>query len=202
MKKIFIILLIISGMGMMGRLNAQVLNLDYNMSVPLGDSHDFVSKMSFRGFSLDYHQFVTEHWGFGLKFGWNTYYKHLDYTTGNFLLGGKDVTITGDQFRYLNVAPLMASVRYQFTKDDAFFLPYVALGIGTNWAETRLEIGDLVAQEKGWQFAFAPEVGVIIPFCEWVGMHVGAQYHYSAKTSRLPALQDISFKVGLAFHFQ
>ncbi len=201
MKKIISILFLFV-LCYAGRVDAQVFSLNYRMSAPLGESHDFVSKMSFRGIAADFQYFVSEHIAVGFNLGWNTYYKHLDYHTNNFLLNGEKVTITGDQFRYLNVVPLLANVRYQFTKGDAAVLPYVGLGIGTNWAETRLEIGDLVAEEKGWQFAVAPEIGLIIPFSDHVGMHVGAQYQYSVKASGLPTLQDLGVKVGLAFNLQ
>lgn len=199
MKKIFIILIVFS-VGMISRANAQVFTLNYRMSAPLKDSHDFISKMSFRGMSADYHHYLSEHFAIGLSLGWNTFYKHLNYQTNNFIMDGEKVTITGDQFRYLNIVPIMASVRYQFTKGDAAVLPYVGVGIGTNWAETRLEIGDLLAKEKGWQFAVAPEIGMIIPFSEHVGMNVAAQYHYGAKTGDLPALQNFGVKVGLALN--
>lgn len=42
----------------------------------------------------------------------------------------------------------MASVRYFFTDGDAVLLPYAGIGIGTNWAEMRLEVGDLLAKKK------------------------------------------------------
>lgn len=199
MKKIFMICLLLYVVAI-GRTNAQILTVNYRMAAPLGNSHDFISKMSFRGMSTDYHYYLSEHFAVGLSLGWNTYYKHLDYHTNNFMLRGEKVTITGDQFRYLNVVPVLVSARYQFTKGDAAVLPYIGVGIGTNWAESRLETGDFVAKEKGWQFAVAPEIGMIIPFCDWVGMNIGAQYQYSAKANGLPDLQDFGVKVGLAFN--
>lgn len=199
MKKIFIILILLA-VGLIGRVDAQIFTFNYGMAAPMGDSHDFISKMSFRGLSADYHYYLSEHFAVGLSLGWNTYYKHLDYHTNNFLMGGEKVTVTGDQFRYLNVVPIMVGIRYQFTKGDAAVLPYAGIGIGTNWAESRLEIGDLVAKEKGWQFAFAPEAGIIIPFSDHVGMNIAAQYRYSVKGAGLPALQDFGIKVGLALN--
>ena len=112
MKKIIMILLVVFGLGVGSRAQAQMLNLNYQMSLPLGDQHDFISKMSFRGFSMDYHYFLSERLAVGASLGWNTLYKHLDYATGHFTMNGEKVTISGDQFRYLNVVPLMASVRY------------------------------------------------------------------------------------------
>lgn len=199
MKKIYILLILFS-IGIIDRADAQILNINYRMAAPLGDSHDFISKMSFRGGDLEYHHFISEHWTVGVSVGWNTYYKHLDYKTNNFILNGEKVSITGDQFRYLNVVPVLANIRYHLTKGDATVLPYVGMGIGGNWAETRLEIGDLLAKEKGWQFALAPEAGLIIPFCEQVGLNLAVQYQYSVKTDNLPALQDLGVKVGIAFN--
>ena len=201
MKKILMIIWVVLGIGVGSQAQAQQLNLNYQMSVPFGDQHDFISKMSFRGFSVDYHYFLTERLAVGASLGWNASYKHLDYTTGNFTMNGDKVTISGDQFRYLNVVPLMADVRYFFTDGDACILPYAGIGIGTTWTETRLEVGDLLAKEKGWQFAFAPEVGVILPFSEFVGLNVGAQYRYSVKASGLPTLQDLGIKVGLSIRW-
>lgn len=172
MKKIYILLILFS-VGIIDRADAQILNINYRLSTPLGDSHDFISQMSFRGGDLEYHHFISAHWTVGLSIGWNTYYKHLDYKTNDFILNSEKVSITGDQFRYLNVIPVLADIRYHLTKGDAAVLPYVGMGIGCNWAETRLEIGDLLAKEKGWQLALAPEAGLIIPFCEQVGLNLG-----------------------------
>lgn len=105
MKKIIMILLVVFGLGVGSRAQAQMLNLNYQMSLPLGDQHDFISKMSFRGFSMDYHYFLSERLAVGASLGWNTLYKHLDYATGHFTMNGEKVTISGDQFRYLNVVP-------------------------------------------------------------------------------------------------
>ena len=69
----------------------------------------------------------------------------MDYKTNDFILNSEKVSITGDQFRYLNVIPVLADIRYHLTKGDAAVLPYVGMGIGCYWAEARLDIGDLFA---------------------------------------------------------
>lgn len=199
MKKNIYLLFTILTLGIALPSQGQILNLNYQMGIPLGDSKDFINKMSFRGASLDYHHFVTDRFAVGVNVGWNTFYKNPKYVTDNFTLHGKPVTITGDQFRYLNTITLMASGRYFFTDEDAVVCPYAGLGIGTNWGETRLEVGHYVAKEKGWQFAFSPEIGCLIPFCEHVGLNIGANYFYSAKASGLPALQHFGIKIGLSF---
>ena len=98
MKRIIMILLVVFGLGVGSRAQAQMLNLNYQMSLPLGDQHDFISKMSFRGFSMDYHYFLSERLAVGASLGWNTLYKHLDYATGHFTMNGEKVTISGTAF--------------------------------------------------------------------------------------------------------
>ena len=93
MKKIIMILLVVFGLGVGSRAQAQMLNLNYQMSLPLGDQHDFISKMSFRGFSMDYHYFLSERLAVGASLGWNTLYKHLDYATGHFTMNGETVSV-------------------------------------------------------------------------------------------------------------
>lgn len=198
MKKIYIILLVSLTFGMTNGLRAQILNLNYQTAIPLGDSRDYISNMSFRGAGIDYHHFLTDRFAIGGQLSWNTYYKNPGYVTGNFMLNNDKVTITGDQFRYLNVVNLMASGRYFFTNENAVICPYAGMGIGTNWGETRLEVGHYVAQEKAWQFAVAPVIGCIIPVCDFFGFNIGAKYQYSAKARSLPALQHFGINIGFS----
>lgn len=200
MKKLYIICLFLIGLGVSSS-KAQMFSLNYQMSVPFGETHDFISKMSFRGAAMDYHYFLTDRFAVGASLGWSTYYQRLDKVTGGFFLDEEKVTITGKQFRYVNVVPIMASARYFFTGEDARICPYAGIGIGTNWAETRLEVGHLMAKEEGWQFALAPEIGCIIPFSEYIGLNLGARYQYSVKAGGLPALQDLGIRVGLSVQF-
>ena len=56
MKKILVIAILLFGLSPL--LKAQMLNLNYQISVPLGDIKDFTDKGSFRGADLEYHQFL------------------------------------------------------------------------------------------------------------------------------------------------
>lgn len=201
MKKFIFIIGVAIGLFAASSSQAQLLNINYQMAAPSGESKDFINRMSFRGISIDYHHFVTNRLAVGLDIEWNTFYKNPKYKTDHFKLNGDPVTITGDQFRYLNVVPLLASARYFFTGENSAIYPYAGLGIGANWAETRLEVGHYVAEKDGWQFAIAPQIGCMIPFCEYVGAHIGVKYFYSVKTDDLPALQHVGIEAGLSFSF-
>ena len=102
MRKLLIISLILFGLSPL--VKGQMLNLNYQMSVPLGKMNDYAGKMSFRGMDLEYHHFLNEKFSIGGMIGWNTFYKDKGKLTGDFLFkGSKDIhTITGYQYRYIN----------------------------------------------------------------------------------------------------
>ena len=60
MKKLFIIAICLFGLSPF--LKAQMLNLNYQISLPMNQVKDFTDNASFRGFDLEYHHFLGEHY--------------------------------------------------------------------------------------------------------------------------------------------
>ena len=86
MRKLLIISLILFGLSPL--VKGQMLNLNYQMSVPLGKMNNYAGKMSFRGMDLEYHYFLNEKFSVGGMIGWNTFYKDKGKVTGDFLFKG------------------------------------------------------------------------------------------------------------------
>ena len=57
MKKLLIIAICLFGLSPF--LKAQMLNLNYQISLPMNQVKDFTDKASFRGFDIEYHQFLS-----------------------------------------------------------------------------------------------------------------------------------------------
>ena len=173
MRKLLIISLILFGLSPL--VKGQMLNLNYQMSVPLGKMNDYAGKMSFRGMDLEYHHFLNEKFSIGGMIGWNTFYKDKGKLTGDFLFkGSKDIhTITGYQYRYINTVPIMVMGRYWLTDQNTMFRPYLGLGLGTSWTELKTDLGQFTATNARWQFAFAPEIGTIIPVNDQFAFNIG-----------------------------
>lgn len=55
MKKLLIIAICLFGLSPF--LKAQMLNLNYQISLPMNQVKDFTDKASFRGFDIEYHHF-------------------------------------------------------------------------------------------------------------------------------------------------
>ena len=135
MKKLLLIAIVLFGMGPL--LKAQMLNLNYQISVPLGDLKDFTNETSFRGMDLEYHKFVTDRFSLGAAIGWNVFYQDKNHATGDFSFkGNKNIyTMTGNQYRYVNTVPLTAIGRYFLTDGTSAVQPFLGLGAGARWTE-------------------------------------------------------------------
>lgn len=199
MKKLFIIAICLFGLSPL--LKAQMLNLNYQISLPFGDVKDFTDKASFRGFDLEYHQFMGERFSIGAAIGWNVYYQDKKGATGNFRFNNNDnvYTITGNQYRYINTVPMLAIARYYFTDNNSMIRPYAGLGVGTSWTEKRLEVGQFASTISRWQFAMAPEVGMYIPVNDQFAFNAGVRYNYATKAShgRVPEISSLTFNLGI-----
>lgn len=199
MRKLLIISLILFGLSPL--VKGQMLNLNYQMSVPLSKVNDYTGKMSFRGMDIEYHQFLGEKFSVGGMIGWNVFYKDKGKLTGDFTFkGNTDIhTITGYQFRYINTVPIMAIGRYYFTEQNSRFRPYAGVGIGTSWTEMKLDLGQFSSTESRWQFAFAPEIGTLIPVNDQFGFNIGAKYMYGTKSGNVEAMQNFTISIGIIF---
>ena len=199
MKKLIIFTMCLFGLSFLGK--AQMLNFNYQMSVPLNQIKDFTNKVSFRGFDMAYHQFLGEQVSVGLSVGWNVYYQDKNNTTDNFRFNNSEhiYTITGNQYRYINFVPVLAIGRYYFTDETTFIRPYAGFGLGTSWCEKRLEVGQFSSTISRWQFAMAPEIGMYMLLSDQIGLNVGARYYYATKAAngRVPEVQQFSFNVGI-----
>ena len=86
MKKLLIIAICLFGLSPF--LKAQMLNLNYQISLPMNQVKDFTDKASFRGFDIEYHQFLGDQFSIGAAIGWDVFYKDKKHTPGNFRFNG------------------------------------------------------------------------------------------------------------------
>lgn len=178
----------------LGFAQVSTFGLNYNISVPLGNSSDFVSNTSYRGASFEYTYVPDDHFGLHFEGGWNNFYQKHDkasYDRGTF-------TITGVQYRYTESVPLFLGMNY-FVLPEAMIKPYAALGIGSIYTEQRNDVGLYSFVTNGWQFGLKPEVGAAINLSENTFFKLSAKYYYGFKTDLLDAQSYIAVNLGLAF---
>jgi len=193
MKKYLVIIILFASVL---TVNAQSLwNVTYDVSVPMGDTKDFIGETSFRGYSIDGRAFINGNVTLGGSWTWNIFHStEQDITTeiGN-------ITVTGNHYNYGNYMPIMFNTHYYFGTDGGI-RPFIGTGIGTIWKEERKNIGTYnVIFDNAWQFGFTPEIGAFIPVGTGAMFFVHAKYTYGISTSELSTTSYLSFGIGLAW---
>lgn len=192
LTSIFVILIGVSSFGQGGG----VWNFDWNMGFPMGDTKDFISQPSFRGFSIEGRGFVTESIAIGGIGAWSVFYESNGWVTQE----SGETKLYGYQRRYLNVMPLMATGHYYFSSGQV--QPYIGFGLGTYYIESRDFLGIYYLQGKAWHFGIAPEVGVMMPFGSGnTGLNVNFKYNMAAKTKEEASYSWLGINVGISYLF-
>jgi OmpW family len=194
-KTIIIFVLLLAGFTGFAQ-GGGIWNFQWVMGMPLGSTSDFIDQFSVRGFAIDGRGYVTDNLTVGGRAGWSTFYKDFGWVTetnGNY-------TINGYKRRYINTIPLTINAHYYFGKSQV--LPYIGLGAGAYYVETRDFMGIYYLREKAWHFGLAPEAGVEIPFGNSnTGINFAVKYNYAAKTKDTSEIAWLEIDLGIAYIF-
>jgi outer membrane protein W len=147
----------------------------YQVSFPLGDTKDFISDVSWRGFGLDFRYTVEKNVSVGFVTGWNIFYQQVDETTQ--LTGSIPGAITALSNRYTNFVPVMLNAHY-YMGEKGKIRPYAGLCAGGYYVDQEMQIGIADVINDSWEWGVAPELGVIIPVEKDFGVIVAAKYNY------------------------
>jgi hypothetical protein len=196
MKTMHALLAVALLLGLAGEARAQsdwYWGAAYSTGLPLSKTKDFNSSFSFRGAMVEGRKILNEHVTAGLSFGWNVFARELDTTT-TFPSGA---AIGGNQMRYTNAFPLYANAHYYLGERNAM-RPFIGANVGTIYTERRVDINLYSLSEDAWQFAFAPEAGIVFPVGWVVRGFLSARWNVSLEGGGVPAQQYVSFNVGFA----
>jgi hypothetical protein len=174
------------------RADGSAFGLAWGVSLPTGDTGDYVSKVSFRGASVEYRHYYRPDATWGLNVGWNVFNERTDETL---VLG--DVAATGRIWRYVNAVPIYAQWATTFSTDRRASRFFAGLNAGTIWIERRTDMGLWRLDDKTWHPALAPEVGVHLPYDSILGF-VSLRYHYAFKAGDAEAQQWLELRIGFS----
>ncbi len=192
-KAIFFIL--IAGLAIPGLVKAQsgYTSFQYQIGFGMGDLGDYISKTSFRGAVFDYQKNMTSNISVGLELAWNTFYEDMEY--GTYTDG--TVSLSGKQFRYSNMFPMLATVEYYFISEGPV-KPYFNLGLGTMYTIRTTDMGIWRLEDKVWQFALKPEIGLIYEAGLNTSLKLEAKY-YTGFGGSLETQSFLAISTGLVF---
>jgi hypothetical protein len=153
-----------------------LLTFSYQMGFPSGDLKTFLPQNDYLGWDFEMKTMVTHNLAVGAHIGYQGFYKKYPRATYEFPQGAITTTI----FKYYYTVPMQATATWFFIPEK-MVQPYLGVNVGVNYNERRGEIGIYVLEDNSWNFSFAPEAGVIVPFgkfSEW-GLNLRAKYNYS-----------------------
>lgn len=146
----------------------------YAISVPFGDTRNYVTRPSWVGVSWDGHWMMTRKTSAGMTFGVHDFRSSAPDTTP--LLSG---FAAGNRRRDLLVGALMASARW-YPRGLDVIGPYFGAGAGGTFAQQSDEVGDeFVIRHTGFSFLASPEGGLVIPVTQGIAAIIGLRYAWS-----------------------
>jgi hypothetical protein len=191
MKKYIISLaILISALGMSGQ--EVIWKFTYDIGIPFSSTKEFANQVSWRGVALDMDRFLNDNLAFGTGFSWSVF---LEKEPDSYY-EREGLLMHGTQVRYINNIPMLARISWYQPLD--MMETYFTLGIGTNWQETRREIGTWAFTDNYWQFALSPEVGVIFPLGNSF-ITAKVRYMQGFKTTNAPTLSYLNIGLGFAW---
>jgi len=164
--------------------------LNYEMSIPTGDTSDFVDQTSFRGIGFEGRWFQAHNTSIGYSLDWNVLHeKTSDAIVAN------NATVSGVQDRTINVFPMLVTGHYYFGPDHLFF---AGLGAGLYFMEQRLDIGIFTLDNDTWHLGVAPEIGMAFDLTYDVKAILGLRYNYGFEASGTK-IDYMTVKFGIGF---
>jgi len=196
MKKLYIILLLFASLSIRSLAQEDHLSFQYSMGLGVGNTNDFVNNYSFRGFSFEYKHFISSDLAaFGFDFNWNVLYEKKSYDTYTY----GTASLSGTQYRSLNMLPFMATADYFFADSDHMLRPFAGLGVGPIHTIENVDMGLYRYNNKEWHFGLKPQVGLWYSLNETTKLSLSAEYLYAFKTKDTDSRKLMTFNVGFAF---
>ena len=168
-------------------------NLGYDVSFPMGNTKDFTSPASFRGFTFSGGYFINDNLAVEFRWSWHVFYEEIPFDV--YEEGTR--AISGKQYRSINAFPMTFGAKYFFSDDG--FRPYVGFGVGPYKTRKRTEMGIYYVEDRNWHFGLTPELGFVYNFSTGVGIMTNVRYDYMMKAGNVGTQGNISLSVGFIF---
>lgn len=191
-----ILVLMLNQMEAIGQNSIHTLTTQYTINFPFGNTNDFISKTSFRGFTMDYRNHMMPEVAIGISVGWYAFYERKPDDT--YSMNDDALTFSGKQYRYLNSVPMLFVVDY-YKNPEEVLSPFAGLGIGTTYNRVDLEMGLYDVQIDSWHFTLAPEAGFRFGYDMGVSGYISARYNINFKTGELDSQSYLSLNIGLMY---
>jgi len=166
-------------------------NINYNLGWGAGAFKDFISTVSYRGFSIDSRWFISNNFAVGGQLGWNGFYEKYPNKTYKFDGGAATGIITTTFYNFT-----MTLDGYYYPMPEAMIKPFIGVHIGPEYQTLAVQFGRVYSEDDSWQFLVAPEAGVFVQLGadSDVGLNLAVKYNYMSFKNT-----DLGFDDGLSY---
>jgi len=175
----------------------------WNMTFPLGDFKDWVSRAGLGGFDIGGRYFIINGLAAGFNISWNRIYE--EYTNTTYTIPDKGIALTATNYRFTWMVPFQAVIAYHL-HPEKMISPFVGLGIGGDYMEHHLLIQEYDIYNTRWDFSLSPEIGVLAKFGSFSNWGAMVSFNYKWTTNKIELyektsenLQMLNLKIGLAY---
>lgn len=170
----------------------QVYSFNWQTTLPLGQSAEFIPNMGFNGANFNFAFFLTDNIAIGTDFSWAYNQRSIPADIYNI---GDNCAVYAALYKTTQTIPMKAQFKYLFNP-DSFVKVYASAGLGaTNYVEYT-QIQEYQFSNSSWGFLMSPEVGMYVPFgkhSNW-GANVVAGYNWATNQA-----QNLYFNLGIFF---
>jgi outer membrane protein len=166
--------------------------LTYSIGIPIGETADYIDETSFRGFGLTGDYFLDDEWSLGFSTGVQTFYQEMGRRSYDIAT----LTVTGEEFRYVNMIPAIMTGKYHFDRYGVI-TPAVGLGAGFHWVAQRTEFAGIQVNEDSFRFGLQPTAGIGLEISPATDLLFNASYHHSFESKNLQAHSFLALQLGL-----
>jgi outer membrane protein W len=175
--KLVITLLFIFALSLTAFSQSGLVNFNYQISYPTGETSNYIDKVSFRGVGMEWRKGISNNIQAGISLNWNVFNQVVNETAEI-----PEGHVTGTQNRTINSFPILATAHYYLGKRKST-RPFAGLGLGAYLIKQRLGLGVYTLEESNWHFGVAPEVGIQFPVGYDALMMIFARYNHAFETN-------------------
>lgn len=195
MKKLIFTLITVIVCTFLSNAQHMYVIVGYNMATPLGKTSEFTDNFSLRGINAEQRFFLTDNMlTVGYNFGWQVFHENIPEQTIIFDNGA----VYGNQFRYINVFPMQATVHYHLMP-ESYVRPYFGSGIGATRKLQVTEIGLHSESNNSWHMGISPEAGALFDLWEHFNLITALRYNYAFKNGNYESYSSLSFNFSLVW---
>lgn len=200
MKKIFILLFALVTIQVLKAQGFETAKnkffLGYEVAIPTGE---FLKETSWAGGNIGYRHMLNPNFSIGIQGSWNSFSDYVAKTT--YQKPDGTGAITSDFVKNIYTVPITATAHYYFTKSHKLF-PYAGIGIGTQYCDQTLYFNQYSISEDNWGFVARPELGLLFPLKNAMGMYFNAAWNYATNKNdsfNKDSFQHFAFTLGFVF---